>query len=179
MLVVMRTILSTDRCVLASLTEEDFTAVAQLYVDPEVRKYLGGAITSEQIEARFTAIRMNPEYFALSIHIRDTNAFAGLITLAPHQDGEDTEISIQLMPKYWGQGLATETLRKVLDYAFNTLGINWLIAETQSVNDQSRALVERVGMEQIGELTRFGTKQVVYAMTYKKSKVLAQVSEMA
>lgn len=167
----MRTILSTKRCVLASLTEEDFSAVARLYVDPVVRKHLGGVITAEQLEAKFAAIRLHPEYFALSIHIRETNKFAGLITLAPHQDGEDTEISFQLFPDFWGQGLATETVGAVLEYAFSTLGINWLIAETQSTNTRSRALLERLGMMQIGQLDRFGAEQVVYALTNKKSRV--------
>ena len=175
----MRTILSTERCILASLTEEDFSAVAKLYVDPEVRKYLGGAISAEQLEAKFAAIRLHPEYFALSIHERETNRFVGLITLAPHQDGEDTEISFQLLPRFWGQGLATETVGAVLDYAFQTLGINWLIAETQSSNARSRALLERLGMMQIGQLVRHGSDQVVYALTHKKSRAAARPSPSA
>ena len=166
----MRTILSTKRCVLASLIEEDYGAVMELYRNPKVRQYLGGAISAEQVQERFAAVQIHSEYLALSIHIRESREFAGLITIAPHHDGEDTEISFQLLPNFWGKGYATEACSAVLGHAFTALGMNWIVAETQAVNDQARALLARLGMNQIGEIERFGSQNIIYAITNQQGR---------
>lgn len=61
-----------------------------------------------------------------------------------------------------GGGLATEVIGKLIDYAFNDLGLLSLVAETQTANKQSCRLLERVGMTLENKLHRFGEEQSLF-----------------
>ena len=86
----------------------------------------------------------------------------GIITLAPHHDGEDTEVSYLLLPEWWGQGYATEAVQAILDHGLANLGLSRIIAETQTANAVSVRLLKRVGMTFERNVERFGAEQSIY-----------------
>ena len=45
----------------------------------------------------------------------------------------------------WGQGLAQEAGRAVIEFAFETLGVKGLFAGHHPANDASRRLIEKLG----------------------------------
>lgn len=59
-------------------------------------------------------------------------------------------------------GYATEALTLALQYASDTLVLKRVIAETQSKNDASIRLLNRVGMKFEREIMRFGEAQSIY-----------------
>ena len=67
-------------------------------------------------------------------------------------------------PAYWGKGLAFESATTVLHYAFDTLELTEIVAETQSANVASCRLLERLGMEPWGRIERFATAQEIYML---------------
>ena len=61
----------------------------------------------------------------------------------PH---DAAEIGYVLNPDYQGRGLATEAVRRVLEFGFDELGLHRIEAHFMEGNDASRRLMERVGM---------------------------------
>ena len=123
------------------------------------------------VESRFSNM-LKPDVSALRWAIRSkaNRSFIGLVTLDKHRDGEDTEISFELLPEWWGQGYATEAVRAVIDYALKDLELPRVIAETQAANIASRRLLERLGMHPKQTVVRFGAKQIIYSTRNSEDK---------
>ncbi|MCP3029483.1 GNAT family N-acetyltransferase [Halobacillus sp. A5] len=155
----------SDRTWINEIQESDFKYVKELYVDPTVRKYLGGPPKEEMVPSIFDDM-INSDRNSLYWVVREieSSGFIGLVSLGPHHDGEDVEISYQLLPPWWGKGYGTEVVKEVIDYAFNELNLVKVIAETQTANIYSCRLLEKAGMELDKIITRFGEKQSIYSL---------------
>ena len=157
------TLLTTERCVLDTLQHGDRESVLKLQTDPAVRRFLGGPVDEASFDARFSRLlKQEPGEWRWAIRGQSDNTFVGLVYLAPHHDGE-TEVSYELLPEWWGMGLAAEAVRAVIKFGLNELKLVRVVAETQSANLKSRQLLERLGFTQIGSTERFGAQQVIYA----------------
>ena len=66
------------------------------------------------------------------------------------------EIGWALRQEAWGRGYATEIGRAGLDHAFSVPGVEEVVAFTEVHNARSRAVMERLGMRQIGRILRPG-----------------------
>ncbi|TDD92568.1 N-acetyltransferase [Actinomadura darangshiensis] len=60
--------------------------------------------------------------------------------------GVDVEILYSLEPDHWGQGLAAEASRAVLDYAFGVVGVHRITAEIDVANAASAEIALQLGM---------------------------------
>ncbi|HET6660654.1 MAG TPA: GNAT family protein [Rubrobacter sp.] len=60
------------------------------------------------------------------------------------------EIGFTLAPEYQGRGFASEAVSRLLDYAFEALGLHRVVAISDCRNAPSVALLERVGMRREG-----------------------------
>lgn len=56
------------------------------------------------------------------------------------------EIGWRFDPAFWDRGYATEAARAALDFGFETLGLEEIVAITVPANLRSRAVMERLGM---------------------------------
>ncbi len=56
------------------------------------------------------------------------------------------EIGYVLNPDFWGKGLATEAVRRILAFGFSELGLNRIEAKYISGNERSRSVMENCGM---------------------------------
>lgn len=68
----------------------------------------------------------------------------------------------------------TEVISKIVDFGFNDLGLDEIVAETQTANGASCKLLERVGMTLEAKLHRFGAEQAVYSIKRKESNWLKE-----
>lgn len=158
--------LSTARCILTRLHQIDYEDVKKLYVNEKVRKYLGG--TQDEViikESFFRVMKLIKGSYYWVVREKQTNEFLGLFSLDTHHDGISKEVSYQLLPQWWGAGYAMEILKAIIDYAFNTLQLTEVIAETQTANEASCRLLERVGMKYKQSLHRFGKEQAIYCIS--------------
>ena len=160
--------LTSERLSLTPLKPEDAKVITNLLGNPQVRRYLGGPVPAMERHARFEtylkgargigiwAVRLSPEADAI-----------GLIILAPHHTGSDTEVSYQLDPNFWAKGYATEAVACVIAHALGALALPRVVAETQSANTASCRLLHRLGMQEIETLERFGQRQTLFATPSK------------
>ncbi|EEQ29809.1 hypothetical protein McanMca71_007534 [Microsporum canis] len=62
------------------------------------------------------------------------------------------ELGYRLRRRFWGQGLATEGGRALVDYAFCSSNVNLVVAGTMFVNSRSRRVMEKCGLKHVRTL---------------------------
>lgn len=145
--------LQTAQCNLLPPESNDRPALIELLKSGDVRQFLGGALNSEDAARRADRIIAGANAGRCwSLHHRVDRRCIGLIGLAPHHDGQLTEISYQFLPAYWGKGIAFETVSAVIEYALMECKLARLVAETHEANTASRRLLQRCGMTEYRRL---------------------------
>ncbi|RXY98407.1 GNAT family N-acetyltransferase [Fictibacillus sp. S7] len=160
----------TERCFINTFKKTDFVDVKKVFVNPEVRKFLGGIRQEDSIKVLLDEMLNSSDHsFYWVVREKHTDIFIGLVSLDPHQEGIYLEISYQLLPNWWGKGYATEVVQCIINYALNELSLKKVVAETQTANKTSCKLLERLGMELERTIIRFGAEQAIYSIS-KKTK---------
>ncbi|MEO2076562.1 MAG: GNAT family N-acetyltransferase [Bacillus sp. (in: firmicutes)] len=155
----------TERCMISTLRKADFSDVKKLYVNEDVRKYLGGIRQAASIEdALAEMLHSGDDSFYWVIRKKHTDNFMGMVSLDPHHDGVYYEVSYQILPDWWGVGYATEVVQVIINFALNELKLPKVIAETQTANTASCKLLEKLGMKLEGTINRFGAEQAIYSI---------------
>ncbi len=160
-------VIETKRLILRLLTMDDLDALAELYADPEVRRYFPeGVLDYEQTREELDWF-IN-EYYAkygyglwATIH-KPTGRFIGRCGLLPWTIAGrfEVEVAYMLAKEFWGQGLATEAALACRDYGFNQLGRTRLICLVDPDNDASANVARKMGMtlEFEGDIENYPTK---------------------
>jgi ribosomal-protein-alanine N-acetyltransferase len=158
--------METQRTLLLPLIESDFQDVQELYSSTDVRRYLGGSISKDDFPEKFREMLQatTPEMY-WTVRKKQNRSFVGLVSISKYHDQMNYEISYEFRKEYWGRGLGTEVIRAVLAYAFSSLGLAELYAETQSANLASIRLLEKVGFQFLMSLKRFGEQQALYSIS--------------
>ncbi len=155
----------TERCFMNTFQQSDYMDVKKLYVNQEVRKFLGGTRQENSIELVLNdMLNSGTDSMYWVVREKHTDDFIGLVSLDPHHDGDYLEISYQLLPNWWGKGYASEVVQLLIHYALNELNLSKVIAETQTANTSSCKLLERLGMELERTISRFGAEQAIYSI---------------
>ncbi len=157
--------LETTRCLLTPIQLGDYEDVKKLYINEQVREYLGGTVSEERFHHSYQSLVGDSHgSHAFVVRLKNTKQFLGLISLDTHHDGVSTEVSYQLLPEWWGRGYAKEGVHEVIQYGFTELHLPEMVAETQAANKASCHLLERLGMTVKETIQRFGAEQVIYTI---------------
>ena len=150
----------TPRLVLRQLTEQDLDDLVELDSDPEVMHFITGGLPTPRRELRDDVLPAWLRYYDAGSTIgfwaasdRSSGEFVGWFHLRPgrgHGDDEP-ELGYRLRRDRWGQGLATEGSRSLLEVAFERGGAVRVLAETMAVNLASRRVMEKIGMTLVRE----------------------------
>ena len=65
------------------------------------------------------------------------------------------EIGYDLAPDHWGKGIATEAVTRVLQFAFEELGLNRVEASVMSGNEAAERVLTRLGFQREGVLRQY------------------------
>ncbi|MEM1134415.1 MAG: GNAT family N-acetyltransferase [Bacteroidota bacterium] len=63
---------------------------------------------------------------------------------------ENADIGYAILPKYEGQGYTSEAAKAIVDYGFNVLQLNPILAITTAKNTASKNLLRKIGLKEIG-----------------------------
>ena len=74
----------------------------------------------------------------------------GLCGVAILRGAEEGEIWYLVAPESWGRGIATEAVRRLLDFGFGQLGLHRMWATCVPENPASARVLEKVGMRKEG-----------------------------
>ncbi len=152
----MKPCLSMPRGRLRPAMADTLDGLVRLLHDEAVRRYLcddnvlpretvaAMLARSEQLESHglgLWVIEHMRECFAGIAGLQPVSAEAGA---APAMAG-GVEPIIALNPRYWGHGLAGETLNALIRYARGSLGLSRLVAAVDQPNARSHRLIQRCG----------------------------------
>jgi RimJ/RimL family protein N-acetyltransferase len=96
---------------------------------------------------------------------RDTPGFLGWCGLFPLEDSGLIEIGYRYVRAAWGQGVATEAARAVLDYGFRALALDPIVAVADPDNRGSHRVLEKIGLRSAGEAWYYGKWLPFYRLT--------------
>lgn len=142
--------LETERLTLKPMSPEDCRALHALWTDPRVRRYLwddiviGEEVVTEVIDGSVELFRTHRFGF-WTLRPRSHPKIVGFAGLRRFGDDGEIELLYGLHPDSWGQGLATEAARRVLDYAFGELRLEAIHAGADPPNVASLRVMDRLG----------------------------------
>ena len=150
--------LDTRRLVLRKLAPEDLQGVFAYASDPEVTQHLRWGPHRTQGQTKTYLDQVLQEYQTgqdgpWGMEYKDTGRLIGSIHLmAISAQHRKAEIGFVLSRTRWNRGLATEALRCVLAYSFETIGLNRLEGLCLVENHAAKRVLEKVGMVREGLL---------------------------
>ena len=146
-------VLETKRLILRHLEMGDLDALYRLYRDPQIRAHFPeGTLTleetREELEWFLQGQHTPPELGLWATVERDTGAFLGRCGLLPWIiDGQsEVELAYLIDKSRWGEGLATEAARGIIEHARTELHLKRLICLIMPGNAASAAVATKVGM---------------------------------
>jgi RimJ/RimL family protein N-acetyltransferase len=128
------------------LALDHIDSLVDLDADPEVMQFINGGKPSRRDEVEATVrAHLGYRWAAFSL---DGGDFIGWFSMRPAEDGA-YDLGYRLRRLYWGRGLAVEGSRLLIDLAFTTLGAVRVRADTMTVNERSRRVMERCGLRYV------------------------------
>ena len=146
--------LRTARLGFRSWMFDDLPLASALWGDAEVARFIGGPFSDQQIRHRFDEdIALMQKHgvqywpmFLLPVSDEAAPAHAGCGGLRPYKlESRVYEIGVHLYAAYWGQGLAEEASRAIINYGFETVGAEALFAGHHPENAASHRLLKKLG----------------------------------
>jgi len=153
--------IETERLILRNWTVDDIEPFLLHTNTPAVMRWLGGVMAPEEGRARFVdriipwQERRGFTFWAVERKAdRELLGFCGIkIADTPGSPVEGMyEVGWRLREDAWGQGYAKEAAIASLDFAFDRLGAERVIALTFIQNESSWGLMQRLGMSRRQEL---------------------------
>lgn len=145
-------VIETGRLRLRGLEPADAPAMFDYASDPELTRHV-----------IFTTHRSPDEALAVIVRINEQQAAGALLMWGVTLNGDDrlvgtcgfghfwpeharAELGYVLGRRLWGHGLMTEAVRAVIDFGFETLGLNRIEARCFVPNVASARVMEKAGM---------------------------------
>lgn len=145
-------ILETRRLRLRPLTEVDIPALHRFWTQPDVRRYLWDNVIIPmervaEIVAASTAFfeACGSGFFAIESK-DEPGTLIGFCGHRRFEDGETVELLYGILPEQSGEGRVTEAATEVMRHGFQTCGFEKVIAVTDTPNQKSVNVMQRLGM---------------------------------
>jgi [ribosomal protein S5]-alanine N-acetyltransferase len=152
----------TARLTLRPISLADVDAVHELWIDPDVRRYLWDNLVipreraEQMVRAMIAGAERNGRGMWL-IHEQGADEPCGFCGFIPRDEPDHAQLIYGLAPSAWGRGYATESARAVMEYGFATLGLPKIAAAADVPNTASARVLERLGM-------RFVRREIVHGI---------------
>lgn len=154
-------ILETERLVLRELVEGDALDILKCFSNADVLQYYGqNPLTStEQVKHIIRNFSKNFEDkrgIKWGIELKGKDGIIGSIGFQEwSHEHKRAELSYALLPDNWGNGYATEAVRKVITYGFKELDLTRIGAVVFIENKASNTLLTKLGFKKEGVLRNY------------------------
>lgn len=151
------TTIETERLILRRFRASDLVSFMAYRNDPEVARYQTWESITRHEAVKFISeqSRRRPgiagKWFQFAAEVKEGGMLTGDCALLVLKSAPRIgELGYTFARTYQGNGLATEAARAVVDYGFDSLGLNRIIATSDCRNRRSIALMERLSMRREG-----------------------------
>lgn len=159
-------ILETPRLRFVPFTPDDFDLLLDLHSDPQVQRYIGGMFGADGVRLRLDHYLKDQAAFGFSkwkAYLRD-GAFVGRAGVSSDPEGGGVELGYTFARAAWGQGLASEAARGVVDWMWANTDVPEIGAFAVVENWPSRRVLEKIGMAYVGDAERHGDLCAIYRL---------------
>lgn len=163
-------ILETDRLLLREFDEDDVGPFYVMGSDPDIIRYVGGPGSGlTNLEQALEVLRSRPiadyqkyGYGRWACVHKATGALIGFAGLKYLEDQQEIDLGYRLLPAWWGQGLATEAGRAVVEYGRSRLHIDEIIGLVDPRNTASARVLEKLNFTFVGVVPYYGDSTAKY-----------------
>lgn len=163
------TILETARLRIRELQDDDLYSIFLLQSDPTVMHYIrppetDAAVVRDRVLHWGEYHTQHPKLGVFAMEMLDTESFVGYCT-ARHldfDDRRDLEVGYVLMPRFFGQGLATEVASALTHYLFQEMQAEKVVAVTDPDNLGSQRVLEKCGFQELGLIEIYGAACLLF-----------------
>lgn len=152
--------LTTERLLLRRTLMTDASDVLIFRSDPYVQRF-NGPVFQDVAEAEALIHELDREYFdeagiSWSVTLQNEGKVIGLFGIHHwNKYHRRAEVGYDLNRSYWGQGIASEALRAIIQFGFEQMNLNRIYAGTIADNHESVRLLEAIGFEREGTRRSF------------------------
>lgn len=162
-------IFKTQNLVLKPILESGISTLHTIFIDPYVRKYLcdDRVFSLQQVKEMLeqSIKHFEEERFGLwSIEINSESEVIGFVGLWYFFEEEQPQLLYALLPKATKKGYATEAATKIIEYCFDELGYEYLVASCDRPNIESQKVAQRLGMRKMEERVVNGSPIVFFRL---------------
>ena len=136
--------IETDRLILRMLTESDYKNIGY-YLDAKIQEFASPYMPHKEDELKNFILKIIG-IASFAIMLKD-GTFIGDVSITNIKSNETGEIAYYFNPLYWKKGYAYEACKAVINYGFEQLKLEYITAQIDEANTDSRKLVERLGFE--------------------------------
>ena len=151
----MKPIFETERLLIREYVEEDAEAFFKLNSDPEVLRYVPDKLVLSIEQSRQLLIdHPIADYRKYGFGrgaciLKSTGEQIGFAGLKYMEELGEVDVAYRLLPKYWGQGLATEAALASVRFGFAQLGLKRIIGLVMPENIASARVLEKTGLRYV------------------------------
>lgn len=148
----MKAIIETDRLYLREIHVDITQDMFVLHSDEIVQRYTGEPTISTVEEMQEAILKRVGNYGKFgygrwATFLKDEMKFVGWAGLAYLPEFDEIDIGYRFLPQFWGKGIATEACTAILDYGFNTLQLERIVAIAMKENLASIRVMQKIGMQ--------------------------------
>lgn len=138
---------STERLILRTITENDTNDILNIRSNLEINRFLHRNPPKTLLESLDFILSIkqrtaNQEIIFLGISYQNNPKLIGTICLWKFSDDrKKAEVGYELLPEYHRKGLMSEALNAVLNFGFNELNLQTILAFTNKLNENSKGLL--------------------------------------
>jgi ribosomal-protein-alanine N-acetyltransferase len=157
--------LTTERLVLRPPTLDDLPVWHAIYLDAEEVWY--GAPRSSLDENREKLTRQIAHFeqhgFGMcAVDLAASGETIGAAGLQHLEGGPEVEVGYRFLKDRWGRGYATESARASIDFGFDEVGLEQIVAVALETNIASRRVLEKCGLREVSLTHVYGLEHVKY-----------------
>ncbi len=144
-------ILETERLLLRPFTMADAEGVFEFASNPEVQKFTGDVLsrTLSEVEQIISNVWLSDYkkygYGRFAVIHKADNKIIGFNGIKYLSDIDQTDLGYRFLPEYWGKGIATESSKAIINYAFKNHKIDEMIGFVMLENPASSAVLKKLG----------------------------------
>jgi RimJ/RimL family protein N-acetyltransferase len=157
--------LTTQRLELRPPSLDDVDAWHAIYLDAEEVWYGAPRSSLEENGEKLTRQIAHFEehgFGMCAVDLTSSGETIGAAGLQHLEGGPEVEVGYRFLKKHWGQGYATESALASIDFGFDELGLDGIVAVALESNLASRRVLEKSGLTEIGLAHVYGLEHMKY-----------------
>ncbi len=156
--------METERLFLRKLQDYDIDEIFKMRSDEEIMRYIREPQTEKKESLNW--IKMISEKWDTEkigfcgVIEKESKRFVGWCGLWKLKETNEIEVGYAINKNFWRKGYATEAAQRCLEYGFEELNLEKIVAVAYPENQPSQNVMKRLGMDYVG-IGRFYDRDLV------------------